>query len=89
MPEFALASQIPTNARWIKIHYQIRTLAPDAELVAQLWSGPMPENPVVLRGESGDAFVRLDKPQSLSYQHAPNVELRLKVTAYKVGTEER
>jgi hypothetical protein len=42
------------------------------------------EDAVVIHGEQGDAFIKLDEPQKLSYQRPVNVELKLKVVAFKV-----
>lgn len=57
-------------------------LKPDARLIARLWSGVL-DDAVVIEGPSGDAFVKLDKPQMFSYQNPVNVDLKLKVVAYK------
>lgn len=82
MPEINLADQLPATARWIKIRYQIKALKPDAKLVARVWSGSM-DDAITIQGPEGDVFLKLDKPQSLSYQRPVTVELKLKVVAYK------
>ena len=48
----------------------------NAELIARLWSGEI-ENAVVVKGESGDVFVRLDVPQKVSYQRPVGVEIEV------------
>jgi hypothetical protein len=89
MPEIDLSDRIPPSARWVKIRFEMKPLKPEAQLIARLWSGSM-DDAVVVRGESGDAFLKLDKPQALSYQRPVNVELKLKVVAYKdLGPEEQ
>jgi len=80
MPELDLSTQIPPNARWLKIRYEMKGLKEGANLIARLWSGKLKEA-VVIKGENGDAFVKLDAPQKLSYQRPVNVELKLKVVA--------
>lgn len=82
MPELDLSNQIPESARWIKVRFEMKPLKPQAELIARLWSGSM-DDALVIRGESGDAFLKLDKPQKLSYQRPVTVELKLKIVAYK------
>jgi hypothetical protein len=66
---------------------------PDAQVHAKgntspqlAWSGA-PEGAVVLNGPEGFAFVRLAAPQRLSYQAPAEVELKLKVVAFKDGGE--
>jgi hypothetical protein len=88
MPEIDLSEKIPPTARWVKLRYELKALKPEAQLIARLWSGSL-DDAVVIKGESGDAFLRLDKPQKVSYQRPVNVELKLKVVAYKdLGSEE-
>ena len=84
MPEVNLASVVPPNARWVKVHYEMAPTKPDARLIARVWSGPAMDDAVVIEGEAGDAFVRLHKPQAISYQRPVNVSLKLKVVAYKL-----
>lgn len=86
MPELDLSDKIPANARWIKIRFEMKPLKPEAELIARLWSGSL-EEAVVVRGESGDAFIKLQKPRLLSYQRPVSVELKLKIIAYKLGDD--
>ncbi len=81
-----MSNQIPPDARWLKLRYEMKAEKPGAELIARLWSGKLDEA-VVIKGESGDAFVRLDVPQKVSYQRPVGVELKLKVIAYKAGAE--
>ena len=84
MPEVDLSKAVAEDARWVKIHFEITPLKPDAQLIARVWSGTM-DDAVVIKGESGEAFVKLEKPQRISYQRPVNVELKLKVLAYKTG----
>ncbi len=87
MPDVDLSDKIPPSARWVKIHYEMRPLKPNAQLVARLWSGGSLDDAVVIKGESGDVFVRLDKPQTISYQRPVTVELKVKVLAFKVASD--
>lgn len=86
MPEIDLSETIPKSATWIKVHYEMTSEKPGAELIARLWSGTLDEA-VVIRGGSGDAFVKLNSPQKLSYQRPVTVELKVKITAYKAAVE--
>lgn len=86
MPFVDLSQGIPAGARWIKIRFSMRTKTPDEPLAAKLWSGD-PSKAVVIKGRSGDAFVKLEVPQTLSYEHAAGVELSMKVVAYKLSDE--
>lgn len=83
MADVNLSEKIPPNARWVKLRFEMKRLLPAAQLKARVWSGAE-EGAVILEGESGDAFVKLDRPQTLSYQKTPDVDLKLKVVAYKV-----
>jgi hypothetical protein len=47
------------------------------------WGFGVLDQAVVIKGESGEAFVKLNKPQVLSYQRPVTVSLQLKVTGYK------
>jgi hypothetical protein len=82
MPDIDLSNKIPTTALWIKVHYEMKAVKPGAELIARVWSGVL-DQAVVIKGESGEAFVKLNKPQVLSYQRPVTVSLQLKVTGYK------
>lgn len=82
MPEADLSSVIPRDAVWVKLHYEISPKKPGADLIARVWSGSL-DDAVVIRGESGDVFVKLLKPQKVSYQAPVTVSLKLKVLAYK------
>jgi hypothetical protein len=82
MPESDLSPVVPPNATWVKMHYEIKTSSPEVEPTAKLWSGPR-ENPITVRGPSGDVFVKLRAPQRLSYEKPAGVELKLKVVSYK------
>jgi hypothetical protein len=82
MPDINLSDQIPASARWIKVRYEIKPIKDGADLIARVWSGSMDEAQT-LRGAAGDVFIKLDKPQTLSYQRPVTVELKLKVVAYK------
>ncbi len=82
MPDIDLSDQIPSSARWLKLRFDMKPLKPEAQLIARVWSGSLADA-VVLKGATGDAFLKLDKPQTLSYQRPVNVELKLKVVAYK------
>jgi len=86
MPNIDLSLQVPAEARWVKIQFAMSPLKPGADLIARLWSGSL-DDAVVIKGPSGDAFVKLDAPQKLSYQRPVNVELKLKVVAYKLVDE--
>jgi hypothetical protein len=86
MPEVDLSRQIPPDARWLKLRYEMRAEKTGAELIARLWSGNV-DQAVVIKGENGDAFVRLDVPQKVWYQRPVGVDLKLKVIAYKAGAE--
>jgi hypothetical protein len=83
MPEADLSAGVPPGALWVKLHYEMRPKKPGAELIARLWSGPSPDGAEVIRGESGDVFIKLVRPQKLSYQCPVTVELKIKVTAFK------
>lgn len=82
MPNVDLSKQVPPEARWLKLRYEMKALKPDAQLIARVWSGKL-DDAVVIRGSEGDAFLRLDVPQKISYQRPVTVELKLKVVAYK------
>lgn len=82
MPDADLSSAVPREALWVKLHYEIHPRKPGAELIARVWSGGL-DDAVVIKGESGDVFVKLLVPQKISYQAPVTVELKLKVVAYK------
>jgi hypothetical protein len=82
VPEIDLSHQIPAEARWVKLRFEIKPLKDGAELLARVWSGSL-DDAVVLKGAEGEAFLRLDAPQRLSYQRPATVDLKLKVVAYK------
>lgn len=82
MPEADLSSVVPKDAVWVKLHYEITPKKPGADLVARVWSGTL-DDAVVIRGESGDVFIKLLTPQKVSYQAPVTVALKLKVMAYK------
>lgn len=86
MPEVDLSGQIPPTARWLKLRYEMKPQKEGAELIARIWSGELKEA-VVIKGESGDAFVKLNVPQKVSYQRPVGVELKLKVIAYKADSD--
>ena len=86
MPEVDLSSQIPVEARWIKIHYGMKSTKEGADLIARLWSGNL-DDAVVIKGSEGDAFVKLEVAQKLWYQRPVGVDLQLKVVAFKVSEE--
>lgn len=83
MPFVDLSQGIPVAAKWIKVRFSIRTKKAGEPLVARIWSGS-PAKAVVVKGPSGDAFIRLEVPQTLSYDHADGIDLSLKVVAYKL-----
>ena len=87
MPEVDLSPVVPASAKWVKVHYEMSSTKPDAQLIARLWSGNL-DDAVVIKGPSGDAFVRLDVPQKISYQRPVMVELKVKVLAYKAASED-
>lgn len=82
MPDIDISEKVPKNARWIKLRYELTPKKPDAELIARVWSGPI-DDAVVIKGAEGEAFVRLNRPQTLSYQRPVTVDLKLKIVAYK------
>ena len=82
MPEVDLSAQIPASARWLKLRYEMKTGKVGANLIARIWSGNVDEA-VVIKGESGDTFVRLEVPQKIWYQRPVGIDLKLKVIAYK------
>jgi hypothetical protein len=84
MPDVDLSAKIPPTATWVKIHYTMKPVKPGAELIARVWSGILDEA-VVIKGDAGDAFVKLNKPQTLSYQRPVTVHLELRVVGYKEG----
>jgi hypothetical protein len=86
MPDVDLSREIPADARWLKLRYEMKAAKADAQLIARLWSGNI-EQAVVIKGESGDAFVKLNTPQKVSYQRPVGVDLKLKVIAYKAGAD--
>ena len=86
MPEVDLTQQIPPSARWLKLRFEMKASKPGADLIARIWSGNINEA-VVIKGESGDAFVRLGVPQKVSYQRPVGVDLKLKVIAYKADSD--
>ena len=83
MPEVNLSPKVPPTATWVKLRYEILPKKPGAELIARVWSDASIKNAVVIRGGSGEVFVKLSAPQKLYYQHPVTVRLNLKVTAYK------
>jgi hypothetical protein len=83
MPDADLSSAVPPQATWVKIHYEIRSSAPGAPLIARLWSGSK-EEAVTVNGPEGAVFVRLLQPQRLSYESPRSVELKLKIVSYKI-----
>ena len=87
MPFVDLSQGIPLAARWIKIRYTMRARRPGEPLVARLWSGD-PARAVQIRGSYGDAFVKLEVPQTLSYEKPDGIDLSLKAVAYKLTDEE-
>ncbi|MFN0118832.1 MAG: hypothetical protein ACKVQC_11150 [Elusimicrobiota bacterium] len=86
MPEVDLSKKIPGNATWLKLHYEMKPLKEGANLIARVWSGNLDEA-VVIKGNSGEAFIKLNKPQMISYQRPVNIELSMKVMAFKTGEE--
>ncbi len=70
-------------AKWIKVRFSMRAKKPTSPLVAKVWSGS-PDKAVVIKGPSGDAFIKLEVAQTLSYDHADGIDLSLKVVAYKL-----
>ena len=86
MAEVDLSKAVPKEAQWIKVHYEIKPKKPGADLIARIWSGEqIDEDTVVIKGPSGDAFVKMKIPQKLYYEFPVTVDLSLKVTAYKSG----
>lgn len=83
MPNVDLSERIPPEARWLKVHFEMTALKPGAELIGRIWSGLMDEA-VVIKGAAGDAFIKMNTPQKISYQKPVNVDLKLRVVAYKV-----
>jgi len=83
MPVIDLSGGVPPEARWIKVHYEMKPKGEPVELVARLWSAASMDDAAIIRGNSGDVFVRLDIPQKLSFQKPEHVDLSLKVVAYK------
>lgn len=81
-----MSATIPSQATWVKVHFEMTPRKEGADLIARIWSGSL-DDAVVIKGSSGDAFVKLTKPQTISYQRPVTVELKLKVTAYKVSEE--
>jgi hypothetical protein len=60
---------------------------PGADLIARVWSGVLDEA-VVIKGSSGDAFVKLNKPQTISYQrHAEEMAQALNRHAQERQTD--
>jgi len=88
MPDIDLSKVIPPAAQWIKLHYNMTAKKEGADLIARVWSGKM-EDAQVIKGPSGDLFVRIDHPQRVSYQRPVTVDLQLKVVAYKEKEEEQ
>jgi hypothetical protein len=86
VPFVDLSQGIPVGARWIKVRFSMRTRKPGEPLAARLWSGD-PAKAVVIKGGSGDAFVKLEVPQTLSYENADGIDLSLKVVAYKLSDD--
>ncbi len=86
MPEADLSPMVPADATWVKLHYEMAPKRPGADLIARVWSGLL-DDAVVIRGEMGDVFVKLQTPQKIAYQAPVTVDLKLKVTAYKAREE--
>lgn len=86
MPDADLSPVVPPTARWVKLQFRLNAKTPGAKLTARVWSGAA-EGAVALQGPEGFAFVRLSVPQRLSYQAPADVELKLKVIAFKNGGE--
>jgi hypothetical protein len=83
MGELDLTDRIPADATLLKVWYEMRPLVEGAELIARIWSGA-PNDAVVIRGDSGEAIVHLGVPQRLWYQRPININLKLKLLAYKI-----
>jgi hypothetical protein len=81
MPEADLSSAIPATAVWVKLRYALAPKRPGADLIARVWSGAL-DDAVVLRGPSGEAVVKMNVPQKVSYQAPVTVALSLKVVGY-------
>ncbi len=84
MPDVDLTTMIPAGATWVKLRYKMKPAKPGADLIARVWSGVLDEA-VVIKGESGDAFIKINKPNTISYQRPVTVQLELKVVGYKQG----
>jgi hypothetical protein len=78
---------VPPSAGWVRIHYEMKAKEPNARLIARLWSGAL-DDAVVIEGPDGDATVHLIKPQWMSFQVPTNVDLKMKVTAYREADPE-
>jgi hypothetical protein len=83
VPFVDLSQGVPVGAKWIKVRFSLRTRKPAEPLIARIWSGN-PAKAVVVKGPAGDAFIKLEVPQTLSYDHADGLDLSLKVVAYKL-----
>lgn len=87
MPEVDLSTAVPPSASWVKLHYELAPRKEGADLIARLCPTPGMKEAVVIRGAVGDVFVKLKVPQKLYFQHPVNVQMKLKVTAYKDSSE--
>lgn len=83
MPDADLSSIVPPDAAWVKLHFEMFPKSPGARLIARVGSDSIPDKFTVIRGNSGDVFIKLGPNRKISYQFPVNIELKLKVTAYK------
>jgi hypothetical protein len=84
MPFVDLSQGVPAEARLIRLRFGMRTRKAGEPLLAKVWSGDSTKG-ILLKGERGEAVIRLDVPQTLSYEHADGIDLTLKVVAYNLS----
>lgn len=84
MPFVDLSQGVPVGARWIKVRYTLRPKKAGEPLLAKIWSGN-PARAVLLKDATGEALLKLEVPQTLSYECGDAIDLSLKVVAYNLS----
>ena len=80
---FRVMHSSPRPNRWYRVLYvQVLIAVLLGVVVGYFW----PEFGKSLK-PLGDAFIKLEVPQTLSYDHADGIDLSLKVVAYKLSED--
>src|SRR5690348_5725517 len=85
MPEIDLSPAVPSEARWVKLSYEISPIKPGAQLIARVWTGTDPNRGLRLEGPSGEVTMPLASSCRLNYQFPVTVRFKLKVVAYSTA----